>query len=120
MLPDARRGQNREVYIQPMNCAERVAGHVNGETVVAAGLFQRHGTAAAIGDEGDCPPARTRSARHRGFRRTRFSRPRSLDPDFIDWDPEDMDTWDERIVMVADDEDFLEWRRDWLTDHGRA
>jgi hypothetical protein len=30
-------------------------------------------------------------------------RPRSLDPDFTDWDPDDMDTWDERIVMVADD-----------------
>jgi hypothetical protein len=29
-------------------------------------------------------------------------------------------TWDERIVMVADDEDFLEWQRDWLTDNGRA
>ncbi len=38
MLPDA--------------CTERVAGHVNGETVVAAGLFQRRGTAAAIGHEG--------------------------------------------------------------------
>jgi predicted DNA-binding transcriptional regulator AlpA len=35
-------------------------------------------------------------------------RPRSLDPDFTDWDPEDIDTWDERIVMVADDEDFLD------------
>ena len=23
-------------------------------------------------------------------------RPRSLDPDFTDWDPDDMDTWDER------------------------
>jgi hypothetical protein len=44
-------------------------------------------------------------------------RPRSLDPDLTDWDPEDMDTWDERIVMVADDEDFLEWQRDWLTDN---
>ncbi|HEX9498333.1 MAG TPA: hypothetical protein VF926_08130 [Mycobacterium sp.] len=52
MLPDARRGQNREVYIQRMKCTERVAGHVNGETVVAAGLFQRRGTAAAIGHEG--------------------------------------------------------------------
>jgi hypothetical protein len=29
-------------------------------------------------------------------------------------------TWDERIVMVADDEDFLEWQRDWLTDNGRG
>ena len=35
-------------------------------------------------------------------------RPRSLDPYFTDWDPEDMDTWDVRIVMVADDEDVLE------------
>jgi hypothetical protein len=25
-----------------------------------------------------------------------------------------MDTWDQRIVMVADDADFLEWQRDWL------
>jgi hypothetical protein len=89
MLPDARRGQNREVYIQRMNCSERVAGHVDGETVVAAGLFQRRGTAAAIGDEGGLPSGAN---------------------------PE----WDERIVLVADDEDFLEWQRDWLTDHGRA
>jgi hypothetical protein len=29
-------------------------------------------------------------------------------------------TWDERIVMVADDEDFLEWQRDWLTNNGRG
>jgi hypothetical protein len=35
-------------------------------------------------------------------------RPRSLDPDFTDWDPDDMDTWDQRIVMVADDENFLD------------
>jgi hypothetical protein len=41
-------------------------------------------------------------------------RPRSLDPDFTGWHPEDMDTWDQRIVMVADDADFLEWQRDWL------
>jgi hypothetical protein len=34
-----------------MNCAERVAEYVNGETVTVAGLFQRRGTAAAIGDE---------------------------------------------------------------------
>jgi hypothetical protein len=27
-----------------------------------------------------------------------------------------MDTWDERIVMVADDEDFLDWQRDWLAE----
>jgi hypothetical protein len=80
MVPDTGRGQNREVYIQPMNCAERVAGHVNGETV----------TAAAIGDEGGAAEL-TRN----------LPRPRSLDPDFIDWDPEDMNTWDERIVMVA-------------------
>ena len=37
-------------------------------------------------------------------------RPRSLDPDFTDWDPDDM-------VMVADDQDFLEWQRDWLADN---
>jgi hypothetical protein len=44
------------------------------------------------------------------------SRPQSLDPDFTDWR---MSTRDERIVMVADDEDFLEWQRDWLADNGR-
>jgi hypothetical protein len=43
-------------------------------------------------------------------------RPRALDPDFTDWDPDDMDPWDERIVMVADDEDFLDWQRDWLAE----
>jgi hypothetical protein len=32
MLPDARARPNRAVYIQPMNCAERVGGF-NGETV---------------------------------------------------------------------------------------
>jgi hypothetical protein len=47
-------------------------------------------------------------------------RPRALDPDFTDWDPDDMDTWDERIVLVADDEDFLDWQRDWLTANGRG
>jgi hypothetical protein len=91
MLPDARRGQNRAVHIQRMNCAGRVAGHVNGESRAIAG------GAAAV----------TRN----------LPRPRSLDPDFTDWDPEDTDTWDERIVMVADDEDFLEWQRDRLTDN---
>jgi hypothetical protein len=30
-----------------------------------------------------------------------------------------MSTWDDRIVMVADDEAFLEWQRDWLGDNGR-
>jgi hypothetical protein len=29
-----------------------------------------------------------------------------------------MDTWDERIVLVGDDEDFLDWQRDWLTENG--
>ena len=48
-----------------------------------------------------------------------LSRPRSLDFDFTDWDPEGMSTWDDRIVMVADDEAFLEWQRDWLGDTGR-
>jgi hypothetical protein len=82
-----------------MNCAERVAGHVNGETVVAARRVIAGGAAEV-----------TRN----------LPRPRSLDPDFTDWGPEDMDTWDERIVMVADDEDFLEWQRGWLTDNGRG
>ena len=60
---------------------------------------------------------------HRRWRRRgdpQSATPRSLDPDFTDWDPEDMDTWDERIVMVADDEDFLDWQRDWLTDDDRG
>jgi hypothetical protein len=43
-----------------------------------------------------------------------------LDPDFTDWDPDDLDTWDERIVVVADDEDFLDWQREWLEEHGRG
>jgi hypothetical protein len=47
-------------------------------------------------------------------------RPRSLDPDFTDWDPDDLGTWDERIVMVVDEEDFLEWQRDWLEENGRG
>ncbi len=31
-----------------------------------------------------------------------------------------MDTWDGRIVMVPDDEDFLGWQRDWLAENGRG
>lgn len=69
MLPDARRGQNRAVYIQRMNCAERVDLDV-----------------------------------------------RESNRNYL----EIVGTWDERIVMVADDEDFLEWQRDWLTDNGRG
>jgi hypothetical protein len=193
-----------------MNCAEWVAEHVNGETVVAAGLFQRRGTAAIIGDEGGLPsgadpereapgfPSNTivavtdgralyafhrdphdgligrwplgevgakldaresnlnyleivgmwelllsfpdgRSAAFECSKRNddckatchaiaagaaeltrNLPRPRSLDPDFTDWDPDDMDTWDERIVLVADDDDFLDWQRDWLTENGRG
>jgi hypothetical protein len=38
-----------------MNFAERLAGYVDGETVVAAGLFERRGAAAAIGDERGLP-----------------------------------------------------------------
>lgn len=30
------------------------------------------------------------------------------------WDPDGIGTWDERIVMVADDEDFAQWQREWL------
>jgi hypothetical protein len=74
MLPDARRGQTRAVYIQPMNCAERVAGHVGGEAVVAAGPFQRRGTAATIGDEGGLPSGADPEREAPGFRRTQFSR----------------------------------------------
>ncbi|HTI74158.1 MAG TPA: hypothetical protein VL634_04125 [Mycobacterium sp.] len=190
-----------------MHYAERVADHVNGEAVAAAGLFQRRGTAASIGDEGGLPsgadpereapgfPSNTilavtdtpalyafhrdprdgligrwplgdvgakldaresdlnrleiigtwellltfpdgRSAAFECSKRSddctatcraiaagpgeltrNLPRPRSLDPDFTDWDPDDIDTWDERIVMVADDEDFLEWQREWLADN---
>jgi hypothetical protein len=35
--------------------ADRVADRVTGETVPAAGLFQRRGTGATIGDEGGLP-----------------------------------------------------------------
>jgi hypothetical protein len=193
-----------------MNCPELVACHVGAEAVVAAGLFQRRGTAAAIGDDGgvssgvdpqrEAPgfPSNTilavtdapalyafnrdprdgligrwalgevgarldaresdlnhfeivgtwelllsfpdgRSAAFECSKRnddckatcraiaaraaeltSNLPRPRSLDPDFTDWDPDDMDTWDERIVMVADDEDFLDWQRDWLAENGRG
>ena len=193
-----------------MNCAERVAGHVDGEAVVTAGLFQRRGTAAGIGDEGGLPtgmdpqreapgfPSNTilavtdgpalyafhrdprdgligrwplgdvgarldaresdlnhleivgtwelvltfpdgRSAAFECSRRNddckatcraiadgaaelarNLPLPRSLDPGFTDWDPDDMDTWDERIVVVADDGDFLEWQREWLADNDGA
>jgi hypothetical protein len=44
--------------------------------------------------------------------------PRSLDPALTDWDPDDIDTRDERIVMVADDDDLFEWQREWLAEHG--
>jgi len=30
-----------------------------------------------------------------------------------------LDTWEERIVMVAD-EDFAEWQQDWLAESGRV
>jgi hypothetical protein len=46
--------------------------------------------------------------------------PRSLDPDYNAWNPDDMDTGDERIVMIADDEDFLDWQRDRLAANGRV
>jgi hypothetical protein len=121
-----------------MNCAERAAKHLNGETVVASELFQRRSTTAAIGDEGGLPsgadpereapgfPSNTIltvtdaqaafecSKRNDDFRATchaiaagatelthNLPRPRSLDPDFTDWDPDDIDRWDERIVLVA-------------------
>ena len=31
-----------------------------------------------------------------------------------------MDTWDERMVLVADVEDFLEWQRDRQAENGRG
>jgi hypothetical protein len=73
-----------------MNCPDRVAGHGGGERVNAAELTRN------------------------------LPRPRSLDPNFTDWDPEDMGTWDGRIVVVANDENFLDWQRDWLAENGRG
>jgi len=31
-----------------------------------------------------------------------------------------MDTWCEQIVMAADDEDSLDWQRDWLAENRRG
>jgi hypothetical protein len=61
-------------------------------------------------------PTRTRSTRFTATLPTVWS----LDPDFVDWDPDDVSTWDERIVMVAEDADFDEWQREWLADNGAA
>ncbi|WP_319452728.1 MULTISPECIES: hypothetical protein [unclassified Mycobacterium] len=192
-----------------MKWAERVAGHVNGETVVTAALFQRRGS-GRVGDEGGMPsgaaseleapgfPSNTifavtdagmlyafhknpddgligrwplaevgarleeresnwnhleivgswellltfPSGRSGAFESSKrdedckatcraiaagageltrnLPKPRSLDPNFTDWDPDDIDTWDERIVMVADEADFLEWQREWLEETGRS
>jgi hypothetical protein len=193
-----------------MSYAERVAEHVAEANVVAAGLFQRRGTAVSIGADGGSPathdpereapgfpsntilavtdaPAlyafhrnpcdgmigrwplgevgakydtRESNVNHLEFVGTaellltfpdgssaafecgkrnddcravclaiaagageltrNLPRPRSLDPGFTDWDPDDIDTWDERIVMVADDEDFADWQREWMADNGRG
>ena|SRR6476620_5331020 len=193
-----------------MTWAQRVAGHIGGESVVAAALFQRRGSSAMIGDEGGLPSGAASELEAPGFptntifavtdagtlyafhrdpddgqigrwpleevgarleeRESNWNffepvgtwellltfpdgrsgafesakrgddcratcraivagsrelarnlpKPRSLDPDFTDWDPDDLDTWDERIVVVADDEDFLEWQREWLEEHGRG
>ena len=193
-----------------MTWAQRVAGHIGGESVVAAALFQRRGSSAMIGDEGGLPSGAASELEAPGFptntifavtdagtlyafhrdpddgqigrwpleevsarleeRESNWNffepvgtwellltfpdgrsgafesanrdddckatcraiaagsrelarnlpKPRSLDPDFTDWDPDDLDTWDERIVVVADDEDFLDWQREWLEEHGRG
>jgi hypothetical protein len=44
MVPDAPHGETARSRLTAMNCAERVAEHVDGETVAAAGLFQRRDT----------------------------------------------------------------------------
>jgi hypothetical protein len=173
-----------------MDCAERVAGHVDGATVVAAGLFQgrdapgfpsntilavtdtpalyafhrdpRDGLIGRwpLGEVGAKLDARESNLNHLEIVGTwelvltfpdgrsaafecskrnddckatcraiadgateltrNLPRPRSLDPEFTDWDPDDLDTWDERIVMVSDDEDFLKWQREWLAENGRG
>lgn len=192
-----------------MKWAERVADHVDGETVVTAALFQRRGS-SRVGDEGGIPAGAASELEAPGFpsntifavtdvgmlyafhrnpndgligrwplaevgaqleeRESNWNhleivgswelvltfpggrsgafesskrdedgkatcraiaagageltrnlpKPRSFDPNFTDWDPDDIDTWDERIVMVADEDDFLEWQQDWLDEHGRG
>jgi hypothetical protein len=67
MLPDARHGETARSTLTAMKCAERVAGHVGGETVTAAGLFQRRGTASAIGDESGLPSGTDPEREARGF-----------------------------------------------------
>ena len=78
-----------------MNCPERVAGHVNGETVVAARRVIAGGAAEV-----------TRN----------LPRPRSLDPDVTDPGPRGHGHLRRADCHGHDDEDFLEWRRDGLTD----
>lgn len=190
-----------------MKWAQRIAGHVGGETVQCAALLQRRGTAARIGDDGTLPspeyeapgfPSNTifavtdagtlyafhknpndgligswtladvgaklderandwnhfqitgtwelhltfpdgRSAAFESSKRDEDCRntcraiaagagdltrnlppPRSLDPDFTDWDPNDVDTWDERIVQIEDEAEFLEWQREWIDENTAA
>jgi hypothetical protein len=101
---------------------ERIRGVRNGMHVGTAADFP-DGRCAAFDcskRNGDCRATRRAIAGGAAELTRNLSRPRSLDPDFTDWDPEDMSTWDERIVMFADDEDFLEWQRDWLADNGRG
>jgi hypothetical protein len=44
----------------------------------------------------------------------------TLDAHESDWNPDDTDAWDERIVMVSGDRDFAEWQREWLTHNGQG
>jgi hypothetical protein len=103
----------RLLYIRNMKWADRVAANFGGETVVAAGLFQRP---AFHRDPTDGLIVRWPLNEIVGT----WERPRPRSgPEFTDWDPDDIGTWDERIVMVADD-DFAEWQREWLADNGRS
>jgi hypothetical protein len=50
-----------------MTWAQRVAGHIGGESVVAAALFQRRGSSAMIGDEGGLPSGAASELEAPGF-----------------------------------------------------
>jgi len=131
-----------------MTWAQRVAGHIGGESVVAAALFQRRGSSAMIGDEGGLPSGAASELEAPGFpTNTIFAVTDAGTLYAFHRDPNDgqigrwpleevgarleeresnwnffelVDTWDERIVVVVDDEDFLEWQREWLEEHGRG
>jgi hypothetical protein len=118
MLPDARHGETARSTLAAMNCAERVGRWPLGE--VGAKLDARESNLNYLEIVGtwelllSFPDGRSAafecSKRNDDCRATchaiavgaaelirNLPRPRSLDPDFTDWDPDDMDTWDERI-----------------------